>query len=64
MKVKPKRMTILQAGFEERIYVNLYPNQKWNVVVVLSDTATLTNRFVTMTISKSDYEKYFEEVEE
>lgn len=49
--------------FNDRCFVHIYQRQKWEAFIG-DDAVTLMRKGVRMEIGKSDFEKYFREVDE
>ena len=63
MKVRSKRYVLFVFGFDAKVYVHVYPQQKWEVFF-RSDKVELSRKGICLQIEKSDFEEYFVECAE
>ena len=63
MKVRSKRYVMFVFGFDAKVYVHVYPQQKWDVVF-LKDKVELSRKGICLQIEKADFELYFVECAE
>ncbi|MBO7695478.1 MAG: hypothetical protein J6T10_22865 [Methanobrevibacter sp.] len=64
IKVRPRKYFMLFYGFEEKVYIHFYPQQKWKAEITsCSDIVELRRNRITVQIKKSDFEKYFKEIQ-
>lgn len=64
MKVRPKKyfiLTISNFMGDAKVYINCYPQQKWNCVIK-GNEVYLGYKQIYLVIPKEDFEKYWMEV--